>query len=224
MFDVSGTTHAATAVAHDGMLASQALADPRLRQEVEQAWSAHLTPPPGTGKIRGAWRKAHFEAQDGRCAYCFIRMAPHGGPGPRDRWVTLDHIIPLSAGGPDTQRNTLACCKACNTAKGAMDVRAFALEPARLRRLAEVNRVPDRLSVDPGSPFHCGDLLERGVRVLFRDRERHDVDEYCISASWVKIRHPRTRDRRGQPLLVKLIGKTYALLEARFPDPMGWAL
>jgi hypothetical protein len=170
------------------------------------------------------WRKAHFEAQDGRCAYCFIRMAPHGGPGPRDRWVTLDHVIPLSAGGPDTQRNTLACCKACNTAKGAMDVRAFAQEPARLRRLAEVNHLPDRLSVDPGSPYFCAELLERGVRVLFRDRERHDVDEYCISAGWVKVRHPRTRDRRGQPLLVKLVGKTYALLEARFPDPMGWAL
>lgn len=222
MLDVSGTTHAAAA--RDGMLANQALADPRRLQEVEQAWSAHQAVPPGTGRIRGEWRRAHFAAQDGRCAYCCIRMKPHGGPGPQDRWVTLDHVIPLSAGGPDTQRNTLACCRACNAAKGAMDVRAFAQEPARLRRLAEVNRVPDRLSVDPGSPFYCAELLERGVRVLFRDRERHDVDEYCISAGWVKVRHPRTRDRRGQPLLVKLIGKTYALLEARFADPMGWAL
>ena len=222
MLDVSGTTHAAAA--RDGMLAHQALADPQRLQEVEQAWSTHQAVPPGTGRIRGEWRRAHFEAQDGRCAYCCIRMKPHGGPGPRDRWVTLDHVIPLSAGGPDTQRNTLACCRACNAAKGAMDVRAFAQEPARLRRLAEVNRVPDRLSVDPGSPFYCAELLERGVRVLFRDRERHDVDEYCISAGWVKVRHPRTRDRRGQPLLVKLIGKTYALLEARFADPMCWAL
>ena len=224
MLEVSGTNDAAAAWASSGLLASRTLADLQLQQEIEQAWSAHAAPPAGTGRIRGTWRQAHFEAQDGRCAYCCIRMTPHGGPGPRDRWVTLDHVIPLSAGGPDAKRNTLACCKACNQAKGAMDVRAFAQEPARLRRLAEVNHVPDRLSVDPASPHHCAELLERGVRVFFRDRERHDVDEYCLSASWVKIRHPRTRDRRGQPLLVRLNGKTYAQLETRFPDPMGWAL
>jgi hypothetical protein len=32
------------------------------------------------------------------------------------------------------------------------------------------------------------------------------VQEYCISEGWVKIPSPKTLDRRGQPLLIKLKG------------------
>jgi hypothetical protein len=40
---------------------------------------------------------------------------------------------------------------------------------------------PDRLSVDPASPFHDETALARGVGVRFRGVERRDVEEYCVS-------------------------------------------
>ena len=40
---------------------------------------------------------------------------------------------------------------------------------------------PDRLSVDPSSPFYDEAALARGVGVRFRGVERRDVEEYCVS-------------------------------------------
>ncbi|MFC3270247.1 DUF3297 family protein, partial [Vulcaniibacterium thermophilum] len=40
---------------------------------------------------------------------------------------------------------------------------------------------PDRLAVDPRSPFHDADALARGVGVRFNGEERHNVEEYCVS-------------------------------------------
>jgi hypothetical protein len=40
---------------------------------------------------------------------------------------------------------------------------------------------PDRLSVDPASPFYDEAALARGVGVRFRGVERRDVEEYCVS-------------------------------------------
>jgi len=40
---------------------------------------------------------------------------------------------------------------------------------------------PDRLSVDPASPFHDEAVLARGVGVRFRGVERRDVEKYCVS-------------------------------------------
>ena len=41
--------------------------------------------------------------------------------------------------------------------------------------------LPDRLSLDPRSPFHDAALLERGVGIRFNGSERTNVEEYCIS-------------------------------------------
>ena len=66
---------------------------------------------------------------------------------------------------------------------------------------------PDRLSIDPRSPFHDASVFQRDVGIRFNDRERHDVEEYCISEGWIKVAAGKTRDRKGNPLLIKLKGK-----------------
>ncbi|HUD43615.1 MAG TPA: DUF3297 family protein [Dokdonella sp.] len=65
---------------------------------------------------------------------------------------------------------------------------------------------PDRLSVDPRSPFHDAALLERPIGIRFNGRERHDVEEYCISEGWIRVAAGRALDRRGRPMTVKLKG------------------
>jgi hypothetical protein len=70
--------------------------------------------------------------------------------------------------------------------------------------------LPDRLSVDPRSPFHVAALFEKGVGIRLNGKERSDVEEYCISEGWVKVPAGKTLDRKGQPLLIKLKGKVEA--------------
>jgi hypothetical protein len=65
---------------------------------------------------------------------------------------------------------------------------------------------PDRLAVDPASPFYDGEALARGVGVRFKGAEKTNVDEYCVSEGWVKLTVGTTKDRRGQPLTLKLQG------------------
>lgn len=66
---------------------------------------------------------------------------------------------------------------------------------------------PDRLALDPRSPFHDAAVLERGVGVRFKGVEKTNVDEYCVSESWVRLSVGATRDRRGQPMTIKLQGE-----------------
>jgi hypothetical protein len=70
--------------------------------------------------------------------------------------------------------------------------------------------LPDRLSVDPASPFYVAAIFEHDVGILLNDRERKDVEEYCISEGWVKVPAGKTVDRRGRPLLIKLKGTVRA--------------
>ena len=74
---------------------------------------------------------------------------------------------------------------------------------------------PDRLSVDPASPFYDEAALTRGVGIRFKGKERFDVEEYCISEGWVRAPVGKTRDRKGNLLTVKLTGE----VEAFFTSP-----
>lgn len=65
---------------------------------------------------------------------------------------------------------------------------------------------PDRLSVDPASPYYDAEILARGVGVRFKGQERTNVDEYCVSEGWVRVVAGAAKDRRGQPLTLKLNG------------------
>ena len=70
--------------------------------------------------------------------------------------------------------------------------------------------LPDHLSVDPRSPYHVAAVFEHDIGIRLNDRERVDVEEYCISEGWVKVAAGKTRDRKGQPLLMKVKGKVEA--------------
>jgi hypothetical protein len=70
--------------------------------------------------------------------------------------------------------------------------------------------LPDRLSLNPKSPFHDAALLERGVGIRFKGEERNNVEEYCISEGWVRVAAGRALDRRGQPMTLKLRGEVVA--------------
>jgi hypothetical protein len=67
--------------------------------------------------------------------------------------------------------------------------------------------LPDHLSADPRSPHHVAEIFQHDVGILFNGKERHDVEEYCISEGWVKVPAGKTVDRKGNPLMLKLKGK-----------------
>lgn len=70
--------------------------------------------------------------------------------------------------------------------------------------------LPDRLSVDPRSPHHIAAVFEHAIGIRFNDKERNDVEEYCISERWIKVPAGKALDRKGQPLMIKLKGKVEA--------------
>ncbi len=70
--------------------------------------------------------------------------------------------------------------------------------------------LPDRLSIDPHSPHHIAAVFEHDVGIRLNDKERKDVEEYCISEGWVKVPAGKTLDRKGKPLMITLKGKVEA--------------
>ncbi|MBB4640271.1 DUF3297 family protein [Rhizorhapis suberifaciens] len=80
---------------------------------------------------------------------------------------------------------------------------------------------PDRLSTNPGSPHFDMETLKRGIGIRFKDRVRNDVEEYCISEGWIRVAAGKTKDRRGQPLTIKLNGPVEAWYERAAEDESG---
>ena len=70
--------------------------------------------------------------------------------------------------------------------------------------------LPDHLSVDPRSPHHVAAVFEHDIGIRFNNKERMDVEEYCISEGWVKVPAGKTLDRKGRPLMIKIKGKVEA--------------
>ena len=65
---------------------------------------------------------------------------------------------------------------------------------------------PDRLSTNPASPHSDAAVLERGVGVRFNGVEKTNVDEYCVSESWIRVQAGKAKDRHGNPMTIKLRG------------------
>lgn len=65
---------------------------------------------------------------------------------------------------------------------------------------------PDRLSNNPRSPHFDMEVLQRGIGVRFKGRERTDVEEYSISEGWIRVAAGKAVDRHGVPVTVKLSG------------------
>ncbi|MEO8653944.1 MAG: DUF3297 family protein [Ramlibacter sp.] len=70
--------------------------------------------------------------------------------------------------------------------------------------------LPDRLSIDPASPYFVAAVFEHGVGIRLNGKERKDVEEYCISEGWVTVPAGKTLDRKGNPLMIKIKGKVEA--------------
>jgi len=66
--------------------------------------------------------------------------------------------------------------------------------------------LPDRLCVNPNSPFYDADLLAKGVGVRFKGVDKTNVEEYCVSEGWVRLSVGTTTNRKGEAMTVKLQG------------------
>ena len=58
---------------------------------------------------------------------------------------------------------------------------------------------PDRLSADPESPYYDAALLERGIGIRFKGVEKNNVQEYCVSESWVRLSNEGWRSEYPMP-------------------------
>jgi hypothetical protein len=66
---------------------------------------------------------------------------------------------------------------------------------------------PDRLSVDPDSPYYNEQILSRDVGIRFDGKDKTNVEEYCMSEGWIRVSAGAAKDRFGKPLTIKLKGK-----------------
>lgn len=73
--------------------------------------------------------------------------------------------------------------------------------------------MPDRLSVNPNSPYYNQELLLRGVGIRFNGDVKTNVEEYCISEGWIKVAAGKAVDRKGNPLTLTLKGTVEAWME-----------
>ncbi len=65
---------------------------------------------------------------------------------------------------------------------------------------AMTEQLPDRLSIDPKSPYYDAEVLARDVGIRFKGIEKTNVEEYCVSEGWVRVTAGAARDRYGNPL------------------------
>ncbi len=67
--------------------------------------------------------------------------------------------------------------------------------------------LPDRLSVNPASPFYDEAVLQNDVGIRFNGVEKSNVEEYCVSEGWIRVPAGVAKDRFGNPMTIKLKGK-----------------
>jgi len=68
------------------------------------------------------------------------------------------------------------------------------------------DELPDRLSVDPNSPFYDEKVLSRDIGIRFKGVEKTNIEEYCVSEGWVRLAVGKTVDRHGNAMTVKYKG------------------
>ncbi len=71
---------------------------------------------------------------------------------------------------------------------------------------AATDRLPDRLSTDPKSPYYNAEVLARDVGIRFKGIEKTNVEENCVSEGWVRVTAGNARDLYGNPLTIKVHG------------------
>ena len=66
--------------------------------------------------------------------------------------------------------------------------------------------LPDRLSIDPRSPYYNEAILSRDVGIRFKGIEKTNVEEYCVSEGWIRVVVGNGKNRHGNPLTIKVHG------------------
>jgi len=66
---------------------------------------------------------------------------------------------------------------------------------------------PDRLALNPRSPYYDAAVLARGVGIRFKGEEKTNVEEYCVSEGWVRLPVGKSLDRRGNAMTIKIMGE-----------------
>jgi hypothetical protein len=84
--------------------------------------------------------------------------------------------------------------------------------------MAAPDTPPDRLSNDPRSPYFNAEALARDVGIRFKGAEKTNVEEYCVSESWVRVTAGKAKDRYGNPLTIKLTGTVEPYYKTKTPD------
>lgn len=107
----------------------------------------------GGGLRSRPWIRKTFARLDGdRCVYCGKGVTDSSLGISTDSW-TIDHVIPLSLGGPDLARNLVLACNRCNSTKGRREWLLFghAIDPADMlsRRSILKSRCLNHLIRDP---------------------------------------------------------------------------
>ncbi|ACJ27767.1 Conserved hypothetical protein [Shewanella piezotolerans WP3] len=92
----------------------------------------------------------------------------------------------------------------------AHDLFYFLLQATTMTDTTSKPALPDRLSVNPRSKHHVEAIFEHDIGIKLNDKERFDVEEYCISEGWVKVPSHKALDRRGQPLMMTVKGTVEA--------------
>ena len=64
-------------------------------------------------------RRVMYEEADWRCRKCHERCPERMDALPGQRFLTLDHVVPRSAGGPSEAWNLAVLCDQCNHDKGS---------------------------------------------------------------------------------------------------------
>lgn len=72
---------------------------------------------------------------------------------------------------------------------------------------------PDHMSTNPRSPHFDMEVLQRGIGIRFKGKERTDVEEYSISEGWIRVAAGKSKDRFGQAMTIKLTGEVEAWFE-----------
>jgi hypothetical protein len=80
------------------------------------------------------------------------------------------------------------------------------------------DQLPDRLSINPSSPYYNEELLKREVGIRFNGSERTNVEEYCISEGWIRVVVEKKTDRHGNPLRMKIRGVVEPYFKEAPPD------
>lgn len=82
--------------------------------------------------------------------------------------------------------------------------------------MSEETSLPDRLSLDPRSPHFNEEVLRQGVGIRFNGSEKTNVEEYCVSEGWIKVAAGKSRDRYGNPMMLKLKGSVEPFIKPEY--------